>query len=47
MGISSVLKGVRIIFEQNLWVNVDEKSQNSNRMSFFMHTLYLNIDYIY
>lgn len=32
-------------------VNVDEMSQinniNNNRMSFFMHTLYLNIDYIY
>lgn len=47
MGMASLLKGVRVIFEQYLWVNVDGKLQNcKNRMSFFMHTLYLNIDYI-
>lgn len=47
MGIASLLKGLGVVFEQHLWVNVDEKSQNSNkRMSLFMHTLYLNIDYI-
>ncbi len=47
MGIASLLNGVRVIFEQFLWVYVDEMSQNSkNIMSFFMHTLYLNIKYI-
>lgn len=47
MGIASLLKGVGVVFEQHLWVNVDENSQNSyKRMSLFMHTLYLNIDYI-
>lgn len=47
MGIASLLKGVRVNFEQFFWVYVDEMSQNSkNIMSFFMHTLYLNIKYI-
>lgn len=47
MGIASLLKGVRVNFEQLFWVYVDEMSQNSkNIMSFFMHTLYLNIKYI-
>lgn len=48
MGIASLLKGVRVIFEQFFGVNVGEMSQNSkNRMSFFMHTLYLSIYRIY
>lgn len=47
MGIASLLKGVRVNFEQFFGVYVDEMSQNSkNIMSFFMHTLYLNIKYI-
>lgn len=43
MGIDSLLRGLRWFWG----VNVDEMSQNSkNRMSFFMHTLYLYREYI-
>lgn len=43
MGIASLLKGLRVIFEQ---VFGFMSNNSKNRMSFFMHTLYLNIENI-
>ncbi len=46
MGIANMLKGLRVIFEQVFGFMLIMSKNSKNRMSFFMHTLYLNIENI-
>ncbi len=46
MGIASLLKGLRVIFEQVFGFMLIMSKNSKNRMSFFMHTVYLNIENI-